>query len=584
MADSDKPKKERKSFGAITTSIIDGAQMPRLLETVVSRSDQTKQIPDPFTGFYSSAQNGDGTPRIIEPEYCPTDLICLPGMSSTLGPCIDAMVTNCELTGFSLVFEGKEGKQVSKEAKAEKDRIMGLLSYPNPDDPFILIREKLRKDYESIGWAALEVLRDAQRNITGFYHIPAHSLRMTVKDENPTLVKAYRYVGGSLKSYQTRKRFRRWVQLVGSRKKVYFKEFGDPRPILSETGGIAKKSTPTIDLATEIVVFGQFTPGFVYPLPRYINQIPAILGSREAEFTNLHFFKDNAIPAMAILVSGGFLTDETMKNLKEQFTNGRGRKSLNKVLLIEAQLDEETKDNADGPVEHPRLDFKTLSHDRQQDALFLEYEKSNADKVRSSFRLPPIFIGLTSDYTRATATASLELAENQVFAPERLKFDSIFNVTLLLDVDKPPRFWKLRSNGGKVVGASSISETLMRMEKVGGCTPNIAIQMAKTFLNMDIELIDKEWGDMPFEFSKALLKNGNMDIAGNFIKNSLRHPASVPDPAGPSNPSSPDNDMGFGKAKKELDDSMQQARDLIEDLQEAKEEAEAALRAKDEGE
>jgi PBSX family phage portal protein len=569
MAEESKTKKERRSWALNPSDITDGAQMPRLLQNIVSKADATQQIPDPFTGFYGGGNtNSDGSPRIIEPEYCPSDLISLPGMSSTLSPCIDAMVTNCELTGFSLVYEGKEGKQASKEAKEERDRILGLLSYPNPDEPLIIIREKIRKDYESVGWAALEVTRSHEGEITGFYHVPAHSLRMTVKDTNETLIKAYRYVGNSLKHFQAKKRFRRWVQLVGSRQKVYFKEFGDPRPIFSETGGIAKKGTPTNELATELVVFSQFTPGFAYALPRYINQIPAILGSREAELTNLHFFKDNAIPAMAVLVSGGYLTDDTMKNLQDRFQANRGRKSFHKVLIIEAQVDDESKDAADGPVEHPRLEFKTLSHDRQQDALFLEYEQSNANKIRSAFRLPPIFIGLTSDYTRATATASLELAENQVFAPERAKFDAIFNTTVLLDVDKPPRYWRMRSNGGKVVGATSISETLMRLEKVGACTPNVAIQMARTFLNMDIELVDKEWGDMPFEFTKALLKNGNMGINGEFIENSLRHPASIPDEEGAAGKTKPDNDMGFGKAKKDDDDDEadEEVKTTLEDI------------------
>lgn len=495
-------------------------------------------------------QGVQGHFKLIEPSFCPLDLISLPNMSSTLGPCIDTMVTNCELTGFSLIYEGKEGKQSSAPAVAEKERIMSLLNYPNPDEPFILLREKLRKDYESVGWAALEVTRGEDGNINAFYHVPAYSLRMTAKDSDHTLIKAYRYVGESLKTYPARKRFRRWVQRIDSRKLIYFKEFGDPRPILHRDGSIGKKTDKKDDLATELIVFSQFTPGYPYGLPRYINQIPAILGSREAELTNLHFFKDNAIPAMAILVSGGYLTDETMKNLTERFRANRGRKSFNKVLIVEAQVDDETRDSTDGPPETPKLEFKTLSHDRQQDALFLEYEKSNADKIRSAFRLPPIFIGLTSDYTRATATASLELAENQVFAPERAKFDAIFNNTILLYDNKPPKFWKMRSNGGKVVGASSISETLMRLEKVGAITPNIAIAMARSFLNIDIEQIGKSWGDMPFEFSKALLKNGNMDLDGNFVENSLRHPASVPDPApgnGDGKKPAPDNDMGFGK-------------------------------------
>lgn len=506
-----------------STDLIEGSQMPRLVEALVKRSDTTSQIADPFASYYGVEQSGTGNQIILEPEFSPDDLIYLPQISSTLGPCIDAMVTNCDLTGSSLVYCGKEGKQKSEAAKTERERLLSLINYPNPEDSFLGIREKLRKDFEHCGWAALEVTRDKNGEINAFYHLPSYTLRMTVKDSDFTLIKAYRYVGDSLKTYSAKKRFRRYVQLVGSRERVYFKEFGDPRPILSSTGGIGKKETKAQELASEIVFFGQYTPGFVYPLPRFASQIVAILGTREAELTNLGFFKDNAIPAMAILVSGGYLTEDTMKQLTNRFRSNKGRRSFNKVLIIEAQVDDETKDNSDGPVEHAKLDFKALSHDRQQDALFLDYEKSNADKIRSAFRLPPIFTGLTSDYTRATATASLELAENQVFAPERNRFDEIFNSTIfLLNGTTPPKFWKIKSNGGRVVGASSISETLMRLEKVGGCTPNIAIAMARSFLNLDIEQIDKEWGDMPFEFSKVLLANGNMSLTGDFLEESLK--------------------------------------------------------------
>lgn len=527
---TEKPERTRRERNLVLSSdMSDGSASPRLVQGLISRSLTVSQTADPYAPYYCQMQPG-GERQILEPEYNFLDLLVLPEMNSTLRPCIDAMVVNTALTGYSLEYIGPENKQDKERAQEEKQRILGLMEFPNGDEPYIHLREKLAKEYETIGWSIMEVVRDTEGEVSSFHYIPAHSIRITTQDKEFTVVTSWRLVGGKYKSFTYRKRFRRYVQVINGNQKIFFKEFGDPRPILMENGDVAPSGTPVSELANELVINGIFVPGHIYPQPRYLPQIPAILGSREAELTNLHFFKDNAIPAMAILVSGGYLTEETVKSLRERWGKDKGRRMMNKVLIIEAQVDEETRELSDGPPDAPKLDFKPLAQERQQDAQFLEYDKTNANKIRSSFRLPPIFIGLTEDYTRATATASLELAENQVFVPERIKFDSIFNTTILTTKGgKPPEFWRMRTNATKVVGATTLSETLTRLEKIGAITPNVAIELTKQMLNMDIEKIAGDWGDMPFEFTKTLLKNGNMDLEGNFLKESLK---TKPEPAG----------------------------------------------------
>ena len=62
-----------------------------------------------------------------------------------------------------------------------------------------------------------------------------------------------------------------------------------------------------------------------------------------------------------------------------------------------------------------------------KDSLFDNYDKTNREKIRSSFRLPPLFVRLTSDYTYATARESREVAEEQVFGSERVDHDFVIN-------------------------------------------------------------------------------------------------------------------------------------------------------------
>ena len=60
-----------------------------------------------------------------------------------------------------------------------------------------------------------------------------------------------------------------------------------------------------------------------------------------------------------------------------------------------------------------KLDIKPLVGSQHKDALFQEYSKNNQDKIRRSFRLPPILVGRADDYTRACYSEDTEtLTEN----------------------------------------------------------------------------------------------------------------------------------------------------------------------------
>lgn len=62
---------------------------------------------------------------------------------------------------------------------------------------------------------------------------------------------------------------------------------------------------------------------------------------------------------------------------------------------------------------------------------YSQYGKEKKADILSSFRLPPILVGQSSDYNRATADAALRFAEEQVFEPYRKWImDEIFNKRL----------------------------------------------------------------------------------------------------------------------------------------------------------
>jgi hypothetical protein len=81
-----------------------------------------------------------------------------------------------------------------------------------------------------------------------------------------------------------------------------------------------------------------------------------------------------------------------------------------------------------------KVSVERFGAERQQDAMFEGYDERCNLRVRSSFRLPPLFIGYAQDYNYATAVASYQIAEAQVFKPERDEFDETINVTIMREL------------------------------------------------------------------------------------------------------------------------------------------------------
>ena len=189
-------------------------------------------------------------------------------------------------------------------------------------------------------------------------------------------------------------------------RRVYFKEFGDPRLIDARTGQVDDNAELP---ATEIIHFKQYCPYSHYGVPRWIGNWLAVEGSRQAEEVNYEYFENNTVPPMALLVAGT-LDDKVVERI-EDFINDemKGRKSFNKILAIEASPFGEVLPGTTSPK--VSVQFVPLSDAQQKNSLFDNYDNTNREKIRSSFHLPPIFVGLTSDYTRATAKESREVAE-----------------------------------------------------------------------------------------------------------------------------------------------------------------------------
>lgn len=444
--------------------------------------------------------------KLIEPVYAYRDLLKVFNASTILRQCVDSYRTNIESYGIELEYIGPVGQQESRAAVNEKMRIKRLLNTLTSDGRTLKKhREDSRMDKEVLGARCFEVIQDATGRVVGFDHVHTNTIRMTTKEKEATEVWITDGDTGARKL--TKRRFRRFLQIDVDGEKTWFKEYGDPRKISPKTGKV-DESLAIEDEATAIYYDALYCPGSPTGVPRWAGSIPALLGAREAEMVNLNFFRDNAIPAMAILVSGGALTEESFDKIDSYIQGVRGQASMNRIVVMEAVSEGAEAASIDGSLPAPKVDMKPMLSERQHEGLFSGYIEEAERKARSSFRLPPIYIGSAKEYNRASAFASVLTADQQIFIPERMEWDHIFHNVVLSTHNL--RFWRARSTGPGLQDPAEVARIVNSLGREGALTPNIAIKIANRYLDADIQPVTHDWGNLPFNVVMAYVKDGKV--------------------------------------------------------------------------
>ncbi|QCU17561.1 phage portal protein [Bacillus altitudinis] len=453
-------------------------------------SATTKQIYE--DGFNYKA---DG---IIEPPYNIQELKQMAEYSTILQQCIDAYKTN--ILGFGLGVEytfdfNAENAPKEKKKAAEKEwtQLEEFARYMNYDESAEVVLGYVLEDREKTGNGFVEVLREGTGKPAGIEYLDAQYLRVC-KLSDPVDVE-FRYTeNGQVKSLQRKKRFRKYVQVINE-KKVFFKEYGDPRILNCETGKY-DDATPEPLQATEVIHFkiGSGT----YGVPRWIGNIVNMYGARKAEELNYLYFKQGRHVPAAITVENGMLSESSYEQLQEYMNGIEGSDNAHKFLLLEVEgipkKDELSNDEEPANV---KVDIKSLAEILQEDALFLEYDEKTRNKIRSSFRLPPIYTGESQDYNKATADTARKTTEEQVFQPERMIITGKLNTLFLPDLD----LWHVRLilNGPDFRDPLEIAKVLTPFIQAGAVSPNDLRDLAGRILGKTLEEWPEEEYHRPIE-------------------------------------------------------------------------------------
>lgn len=518
--------------GAVETASIAAPPSPetnkRVLKAIVLgpvikdnlTTGETKELPqDELSNLINDGQ-------VITPPFDKLVLAQLLENSTELGQVIEAMKVNCD--GFGQRMElrvNTDDKEMPADMKMavlqERARLANFFRHACVGHSFTELRTRTRSDIESTGEAYWEVIRTTAGQIVGFNHIPSYQISLAPQDKEltpftrrVTMIQA----DGSMKldTIIQRTRFRKMVQSqrsvfargVGfttvSGELRWFKEYQDPRVISNKTGKVWKEGDPELlpeDQAAEMIHFRLYTPRSPYGLPRYIGNLITIYGDRAADEVNFVTLKNNNIPSMVLLVSNGQLTEASIERINQfVISQIQGSDNYSRFLLIEAEGQYEGTETS-----NMKLDIKPLTDQQMRDQLFQEYSKNNRDKIRGAFRIPPIFVGRSEDYTRATVDSSTKLADQQVFSPERDKFDELMNERILPEMGV--LYHNFVSNGPNVTADDDLIAVIDSAERSGGMTPRMCRRFIADITGVDehaLPPLDPSVNpDMPFSLQVA---------------------------------------------------------------------------------
>lgn len=395
------------------------------LKTVQFRSYETE---DEFDGLYASM----GKDLIIEPPYLPRHLESLVQCNNTLPVCIDAVVTNVHGSGFDIVpMDEKDHDTDAHKA------LIAFFDEVYPGVSFLNLRKELGYDQERTGLPYMEVIRDAAGAVICLRRLDPKLMRLVRLDEPITVPHKFMRDGRE-REVQLPRRYRRFVQQLTGQTVQWFKEYGCKRELDCVTGKWAAEgeSIPLNRRASEVLYFptvlDSLTP---YGIPKWISELPSVLGSRKSEEANLEFFDAGGVPPLMIIVHGGALSGAAAEALRDHFQGGK--KGRHHIPVIEALA---TGGDLNSPS-NTKITVERFGSERVSDSMWEKYDAACEKRIRRAWRLPPMFVGGAEDHNFATAVASYRLTEAQVFGPARRAFDDLINRTLMKELDPKGLFY-----------------------------------------------------------------------------------------------------------------------------------------------
>lgn len=438
----------------------------------------------------------------ITPINDPMGLRNLVKNSTILPQCIRAYKNN--IAGFGIGVRYIEDTEETPEMAAEFSKAEEIIELLNIEQDTKEVFEDIIEARETYGIAYLEVIRNIANEVVQIEFIKETASIRKTKPLKPYIPTVYYHHGQQI---VRKKRYCKYKQEIGG-ETVYFKEFGDPRPMDNRDGRYLKDGE-TLELeyqANEIMEFAIGTEP--YGEVRWIGQVLGVDGSRKAEGLNNNYFRNGRHTPLMIMIEGGTLTDESFDKLQQYMNDIKGEAGQHAFIILETESTDGRTDF--DQTEKPKIEVKDLANILQKDELFQNYLDNNRRKVQSSFQLPDLYVGYTTDFNRATAQTAQEVTEEQVFQPERKSLAWAINNRLLNGYQfKYVECYFLEPD---ISNPDDLYKLLTVCNNAGGLTPNKAKQIIYEAYGETAEDYPEEWGDVPLSYSKTQSSGAGFDL------------------------------------------------------------------------
>lgn len=434
----------------------------------------------------------------LEPPIDLRGLKALVKNSTILPQCIRAYRSN--IAGFGIAVRYREDIEEQKEMAKEFEQAARIVELLNTEQDTKEVFEDLVEARETYGIAYLEIIRSVTGEVQQIDFIQdTPSIRKT--RPLPPYVETTFFHNGE--DVSRKKKYRKYRQTIGG-KTVYFKEFGDPRIMDNRTGQYASEVKADDDADESAVIPVEFQANEImefaigtepYGEVRWIGQMLGVSGSRKAEGLNNNYFENGRHTPLMIMIEGGTLTDDSFAKLQEYMQEIKGEAGQHAFIVLETEAADSRTDF--DQQEKPKITVKDLASILQKDELFQDYLDNNRRKVQSSFLLPDIYTGYTTEFNRATAQTAQEITEEQVFQPERLSLAWAINNRLLNEYRF--QYVEVYFKAPDISNPDDIFKILTVCNNAGGLTPNKAKDIIYRATGEEAEDFPEEWGNIPLQ-------------------------------------------------------------------------------------
>jgi PBSX family phage portal protein len=351
----------------------------------IRKADSTsQQLPDdPFTYSKDAGEAG-----LVRPLYDMDSLAAMLEGNTLHARCAKQKATDVAGRGFDLRVKDDVAEGGAAGDEARWAEFVGEVEEDERgDESFGQRITQAHQDFESIGWATLEVGRRSDAMPDGMWHVPAH----TVRAHNDG---------------------RRFAQKRGQ-KTVWFKRYGVEGTVHKTTGAWDDRTVAGDWAGNELLVIRNYTPrSSYYGLPDHIPALSAIAGWRaQAEF-NIRFFDNNAVPSYAVIVEGTDVTPEFEAKILDHFRQIKGDPHRTVVIPVPGMPGDEAT--------QVKVRFEKLSAD-VKDASFRLYKQDNALEICISHGVPPYRVGwpIVGSLGGSTAEEMTKIYNDSIVEPRQ---------------------------------------------------------------------------------------------------------------------------------------------------------------------